>query len=585
MRNMVNGFPGQTTYGSVVLTPPLVNISDDASVATTFEFENPIYLAQGTEYCIVLITPSLDYEVWLSEMGLKDLSGEKITKQPYAGVLFKSQNGNTWTTAELQDFKFKLYRASFKINETPTFSFINDNSDNLQFSKLRRDPIELNVNNGRIKVHHYNHGMHDNSSYVELKGVSSETYTSLADDWSGAPGTTITVSGNRDAFVNVGNINGVAPSASNPAYLKIGDIVYTYDPTTGVSVETNNQYTILTIDKVSGDIPSDGFKSADSWSAELYLIDGVPLTLINTVHSELEWITLDSYQINLSSITRNSLGNVTAGGDNVYASKNVLYTQIHPQVTYLEFPGTTVTSSYSGTSGTSLDTSNYSNPTSTETPSQKSYIKDSSFYPISLNRANEFSAPKLIASSINEERQMLNSKSSELRIQFSSTRENISPVINLERVSAITTNNRIANFDGAVEHEYFLNSTGQYTDIGASPEEDFNPANYVTKLISLANVSTSLRIQFSCRRPVGTDVDVYVKLLSGDEDPSNIEWIELNDPAYETKFNDAKFIDYVYDLPTANTYSFNKYAVKIRMRSNNQAIVPLVREFRCIALA
>jgi len=584
IRNMVNGVPGLESYGSIDVNPDQINISDDASVPTTFEFENPIYLKDEDEYCFVLLTSSLEYRVWLSEMGQNDLSGNKITKQPYLGVLFKSQNGTTWTTSDLQDFKFTLYRASFKTNENAVVTFVNDNSGNLQYNKLRRDPIELNVNNGRIKVHHVNHGHHDNSSYVTIKGVSSEKYLKLADNWSGTPGTTLTVSGDRDPFANISLINGNAPSSTNKSFIRIGDCVYTYQ-VANVSTLTNGTFTILTDELVSGTIPSDGYKNTQAnWEVELYLIDGVPLTLINKTHTELEWITFDSYQINLSNIVRTSGENQTVGGDNVFASQNIIYSQVKPTITISELPETSITAELRGASGTSLDTSRFSDPASTETPGQASYVVDSEFRGITLNQNNEFNDPKIIASAVNEDKQMFGTPSCEIRLTLTSARDNLSPVVNLERLSLTTTVNRVANFDGAVENEYFLADDGQYTDLGSSSIQDFNPANYITKLITLENVSTSLKVQFAAQRRPETDFDVYVKFLTGDEDEENIAWTELNTATYDnTKTNNGEFIDYSYFAP--NGVSFNKYRVKIRMRSSNQAIVPIIKDLRCIALA
>jgi hypothetical protein len=585
IRNMINGVPGLESYGSINLNPEDINVSDDASVPTTFVFENPIYLKDEDEYCFVLLTSSLEYEVWLSEMGQTDLSGNRITKQPYLGVLFKSQNGTTWTTADLQDFKFTLYRASFKTNESAVVTFTNDNSGNLQSNKLRRDPIELNVNNGRIKVHHVNHGHHDNSSFVTIRGVSSEKFAKLNSDWSGTPGTTLTVKGDRDPFANITLINGSAPSSTNPAFLRINSAVYSYEVSQVGNIQPDGTFTILTKDLIEGAIPSDGFKTATTqWEVESYIIDGVPLTYINKTHSELEWITFDSYQINLSDVVRTSGENQTVGGDNVFATQNIVYTQVKPTITISELPETSIVSEFRATSGTSLDTSGFSNPASTETPEQASYVVDSEYRGITLNQNNEFDIPKVIASNINEERQMFGTKSCEVRLTLSSSRENLSPVVNLERLSLTTTSNRVANFDGPVENEYFLADDGAYTDIGSSSVQDWNPANYVTKLITLENTSTSLKVQFSAQRRPETDFDVYIKLLSGDEDDESVGWTELTSATYDnSKANNGEFIDYSYFAP--DNVSFNKYRVKIRMRSSNQAVVPVIKDLRCIALA
>ena len=47
-----------------------------------------------------------DVEVWL-------ILHRTISEQPYAGVLFKSQNASTWTADQYEDLKFTIYRANF----------------------------------------------------------------------------------------------------------------------------------------------------------------------------------------------------------------------------------------------------------------------------------------------------------------------------------------------------------------------------------------------------------------------------------------------------------------------------------------
>ena len=47
-------------------------------------------------------------------MGELDITGDRtISEQPYAGVLFKSQNATTWTADQYEDLKFIINAASF----------------------------------------------------------------------------------------------------------------------------------------------------------------------------------------------------------------------------------------------------------------------------------------------------------------------------------------------------------------------------------------------------------------------------------------------------------------------------------------
>lgn len=593
IREMVNGYPGPTVLATMNKTPSQVNLSDDATAVTSFEFPSPVYLAEQREYCFAILTSSVEYKVWLSEMGQDDLNGNRISEQPYAGVLFKSQNASTWTANQLQDLKFTLYRAEFDISEQPIIKYKNDNSGLKQFARLKNDPIDLTVNGNYMKVNHYNHGMHDPSSFVEIKGVSTEEYAELADDWNGTPGGTVKLKGNNGFFKYSSNINGAGASASNPGFFKIGDAVYTYDPSAVPNPNAQGEYDVVTIARVEGTIPSTGFKVADKWLIENYVKDGVPLTYVNKVHSDLKWITMDSYQIAIP-ITRTSTGplNFTFGGNNVYASRNVMYSNIVPSIDAIQLPGTAVEASYRATSATSIEDSVFSNPSSSSAPKQPSYVKDGDFRPILLNENNQFRVPKLMASLPNETNQMQGVSSANLYLRLSSSKSNLTPIIDTQRVSLITSANRVGDIDGAYDKEFYFNEDAVFSDIGSESVEDFNPANYITKLVTLTNACTGLRIEFAAFNPSSAcNVDVYVKALSGEEsDPKEVNWSEINDPNYASTQDEETFRDFKFDFDITNggakpNATFTQFQVKIRMRSKNQAVVPIIKDLRCIALA
>ena len=101
IRNTVNGYPGQNIlpFSEVSLNPPSVNVSAGATVATTFTFSSPVYVQENTEYAFVLMANSTDYNCYVGRLGETVIGSDRtISAQPYAGVMFKSQNGVTWTT-------------------------------------------------------------------------------------------------------------------------------------------------------------------------------------------------------------------------------------------------------------------------------------------------------------------------------------------------------------------------------------------------------------------------------------------------------------------------------------------------------
>ena len=114
---MENGMPTQRRVpgSDVVKQPSEVNTSNDATAVTTFTFDSPIYLQYGLEYAMVTESNSSEYRQWLSEVGKNDVNtGEFISKNPFLGVSFKSQNASTWTPDQMKDFKMRVREATFQ---------------------------------------------------------------------------------------------------------------------------------------------------------------------------------------------------------------------------------------------------------------------------------------------------------------------------------------------------------------------------------------------------------------------------------------------------------------------------------------
>ena len=118
IREMVNGFPTQTVvpFSDVTLNPSAVS----TSAATTFTYPSPVFLQDGIEYAIVVIANSNQYNVRYAQIGHEDQNGNRISQQPYAGVLFKSANASTWSADQNKDLMFTLNRAVFDISVTRT---------------------------------------------------------------------------------------------------------------------------------------------------------------------------------------------------------------------------------------------------------------------------------------------------------------------------------------------------------------------------------------------------------------------------------------------------------------------------------
>jgi len=179
IREVVNGYPSNriVPFSELSLNPSSVNTSTDATVATKFTFPSPVYLQENVEYCFVIMANSNAYTCYVGRVGDTVLGSDRtISQQPYAGVMFKSQNGSTWTPEQNEDVKFTMRRAEYS-NATATVTLVNDE---LPLRTLKTNPFRTTNTSGVVRVFHPNHGMHGTNNNVTIAGVDSGTYNGIA---------------------------------------------------------------------------------------------------------------------------------------------------------------------------------------------------------------------------------------------------------------------------------------------------------------------------------------------------------------------------------------------------------------------
>lgn len=129
LTSTTNGYPDISKFynaSKIVVPAKDVNTSTgvgtdlpnftDSTKYTRFTFEDPIYLAPG-EHALLLQSNSVNYEAFIAKMDQLILGTERrVSKQPYSGSLFKSQNSSTWTAIQEEDLMFRLHRAKFRVN-------------------------------------------------------------------------------------------------------------------------------------------------------------------------------------------------------------------------------------------------------------------------------------------------------------------------------------------------------------------------------------------------------------------------------------------------------------------------------------
>ena len=666
IREMDNGYPTTTVlpHASRTLEPNQVNTSSTASVATTFEFEAPVYVKDGTEYCIVLHTNSDKYLAWISRMGEIDVGGKRlVSEQPYLGVLFKSQNNTTWTAFDMEDLKFKLYRAKFDTNVTGLIELRNEVLDEEDVEVLDPNPLQsfdpitilsgtgdgsttaftmtksnpstslmevtldgtittafsvsgttltfdsapssaavivAKLGSASIKVFHDDHGMYEASrNNVTITGVSSGISTSISADVS-TTATSISIS-DTTSFDNPAGkyrfVNGVTGYAK---IIQLDENGEEHDPTeyphevityTGVS---SGQLTGVTrnINAVGAQEfytanSSDADATGYSAKVELYHINNIPLTDINKTHTSITYPQMDYYVI--TTTTGANIGS-RFGGNNVRATENVMMDQVQVQIPTVEHPDTTLTASIRTTTARS--------PSGSQTSFTRSSFANREF--ITLNENHYFVNPKLIASEINETNEMSGADSFLCYLEMTSTRDNLSPVVDIEDMSVVAVSNRINNIDdvpaGQDEDFYvFPNST---TPDGASsifvkptePEGDNNEVIYITRKAQLENPATSIKVLLDANRQPDADIEVLYKILRSDDasDFEEIGWTYFNengspDTTVNASTTPEDFLEYQFTADDLD--EFIAFSVKIRMKSTNSAQPPRIKDLRAIALA
>ena len=456
IRDVVNGYPGKRIlpFSEVTLNASQVNISStnvamtDGSgssypkydTPTTFTFPSPVYVQDGQEYCIVLASDSNNYKVWISQMGDQiPASARTISEQPYAGVLFKSQNASTWTANQDQDLKFTVYRANFDILVPGSVVFTNDV---LPTPVIDVDPFETVSGTNKIRVWHRDHGMFVNSK-VQFGNTDATVYEGVA-----SSGGTITTSTSSTTVSGVGTLFIDDFTVSGCALFRASD-----GKCIGIVDHVTNDTTLVLKSNASVTISSGvAFKIANP-------INGIPITEIYkdtlgaAISHTITDVDLDSYVI---TVTTDASTTGYSGGDSVRAGHNVIYDIVQPSIQSQIFPDTRCDFTFKGTSGKSVDGS--------ESP----YVVGD-YSGVTPNDNNYLYAPGVIASTVNQS-EFVGSKTAFLQATISSTNSSLSPIIDTHRTSLITISNKIntpsqdnINVDELDNRTLFTGATGAYS--------------------------------------------------------------------------------------------------------------------------
>ena len=257
----------------------------------------------------------------------------------------------------------------------------------------------------------------------------------------------------------------------------------------------------------------------------------------------------------------------------------------------MEIAGTDIITKIRTTSGTSASAASGATTPVGGSETSFSLTAGSSAVEVSPNENIHFAEPVMIASNVNEANEMAANKSFEVLATLSTGVENITPVIDTQRMGMICVQNRLNNI--AVNTDYYSQNTLDADTVFSEAyapstyaEGDANAAVYITRKISLANASTSLKVMFDAIVFSSAYVDVYFKVLKSDDTTAfeNLTWTAMAiDKAVSESKGYIDFREYTYEV--AGLDGFIAFAVKLVMRGTKSTEPPFIRDFRAIALA
>jgi hypothetical protein len=574
IRDVVNGSPGPKIlpFGRKTIQTSEVSTSTDGSTATTFTFDSPVYVQGGTEYAICLLANTPDYKVWIADLGTRDTNGKEITDQPHVGVIFKSSNNTTWVPSPTQDLKFSMKRAKF---DTSAAGLVTLQNQTLPSKKLTNNAVEMLDASTILKIKHPGHGMYSTANYVTIAGVKSGATTTLNGAISNTS-TSITLTSGTNFDDTSGKYS---KDASNIYYIKIDDEIISYTTISGTGITSATRAAKSTT----------AVSHANGATVELYQIHKVPLSDINKTHTAIANIQQDSYTVVIETtpVVDGAGSTSTLGGRLITATENAQYDVSTTNMGLLTPARTKVDAGFLVTTGTS--------PNGAESSFTKSAISRA----IPLNDNYYWDTTNLVASGINETNKMSGTKSLSVPITLSSEIDALSPVIDTQRLSMVAVANQINQIDSSSD----VYPTSIYKSM-TEPEGDNNSAIYLTKKINLENPATSLRVILDAVRSSDSSIKILFKTLRVDDefDFSEMAFKFFNDdgtvagsglPDATTRSSESRF-EYLEHEYTAGVTDdgigspledFISFQIKIVMRTTNQALPPLLKNLRVLALA
>ena len=209
---------------------------------------------------------------------------------------------------------------------------------------------------------------------------------------------------------------------------------------------------------------------------------------------------------------------------------------------------------------------------------------------------NRFEAPRLIATAANETAQIgSGEKSVTFQMDVDTSKNNVSPVIDAQRLGLAITHNRIDKQAQSPASGFNVPLT--YV-AETDPTSGSHMSKWITNAQSLVNDAIGLKILIGALRPPEASFDVYWRTANEGENIYANNWTRISGhenggDAASGRLENAiapdefQFREYEYLVggQVGDMTPFLEYQIKIVMMSTNTSKVPYFKDLRVITLA
>lgn len=587
LRNMVNGYPGETILAEKRHFTTDIISSEDSETPFHVEFDTPVYVQGGVEYCIVVGGFSPDTRIWVARLGQEVVNqqGKIIETQPSIGSSFRSQNSSTWNAEQFEDLKYRIYVAKFKKNSLSLkFEHIPES-----FS-LPRDPFEAENGKNKIRVYVEDHGLNVNDK-VTLSMFEDEWINVRVTNGQLQPGLKITTASGFE-----GTIQDLKTNQLNSISIKLKNIKGKFNVgeqwvCSQMDWSIHDTFLVSKMGFTSSLVQGDGvvrFNQVNGTFLSTYSssINGIPLEELSKQHIVRTVDSIDSFVVDVSS-TANESGRF--GGEGCSIRINEKYELFNVSGAYLPY-GSKEDWEYIGIGH---------NPTNGVFVGADYLPFDSKS--ITIGTDYHLGQPHKL---ISEDNKSSGGRMTTINASFESQSEWLSPVINTDTFSIVTVSNRIEWVaDGQMNIE--PNSIGRYRP-ECDPMNGSENFKYVTKTVNLKNPATDLVIAYDVYKDINSDYDIWIKVVAPYEgvDIDLKRWMrvvgidkthhssDLTDRVdTELTMSSLKVEEYtsntsfvLKDWTEFSDAQFSSFKLKIVGKSKNSAKPPIFQSLRVIAV-